>query len=146
MQDNSEIFKLLLAAEELVLQELVDYLQTYFIENKTEWMEQHFELIHRTSFQSNSLLQLQQFCTDLMAKSPEKIFKSLDFTSLPEKSLVSLIKRDDLQMKEIEVWEHVLKWGLEKNPTLLPDPVTWLDDDFKIMKNTLLNCLPLIRF
>ncbi|POG79413.1 hypothetical protein GLOIN_2v502966 [Rhizophagus irregularis DAOM 181602=DAOM 197198] len=77
-------------------------------------MEQHFEFIHRTSFQYNSLLEIQRFCTDFMAKSPEKVFKSLDFTSLPEKSLVQLIKRDDLQMKEIEVWEHVLEWVLHK--------------------------------
>src|SRR5207248_7372592 len=69
-----------------------------------------------------------------------------DFTSLPERSLISLIKRDDLQMKEVEVWEHVLKWGLEKNATLIADPVTWSDNDFKIMENTLQNCLPLIRF
>jgi hypothetical protein len=81
-----------------------------------------------------------------MAKSRKKLFKSFDFTSFPEKSLVSLIKRDDLQMKEIEIWEHVLKWGLEKNPTLLPDPTTWSDDDFKIMENTLQHCLRLIRF
>jgi hypothetical protein len=81
-----------------------------------------------------------------MAKFPEKIFKSLDFISLPEKSLVSLIKKDDLQMKEIEIWDHVLKWGLENNPTLLPDPTTWSDDDFKMMENTLQHCIPLIRF
>jgi hypothetical protein len=28
--------------------------------------------------------------------------------------LVSLIKRDDLQMKEVEVWEHVLNGVLHK--------------------------------
>jgi hypothetical protein len=136
----------LIAADELLLQELVDYIQEYLIENKFDWIEQNFELTHRKSFQSNSLLELQKFCLDFMAKSPEKVFKSLDFTSLSEKSLVSLIKRDDLQMKEVEIWEHVLKWGLEKNPTLLPDPATWSDDDFKIMENTLQHCLPLIRF
>ena len=81
-------------------------------------------LLFKTSFQSNSLLEIQQFCTDFMAKFPDKVFKSLDFASLPEKSLVSLIKRDDLQMKEIEIWENVLKWGLEKNSTLIPDPDT----------------------
>ncbi|EXX58384.1 hypothetical protein RirG_198520 [Rhizophagus irregularis DAOM 197198w] len=59
----------MVAANELFLQELVDHLQDYLI------------------------------CTDLMAKSPENIFKSFDFISLPEKSLVSLIKRYDLQMK-----------------------------------------------
>ena len=90
-KDTSDLLKVLVASDELLLQELVDYLQKYLVENKSEWAEQHFELIHRISFQSNNLLQLQQFCTDFMAKSPEKIFKSLDFTSLPEKSLVQLI-------------------------------------------------------
>ena len=146
VQDTSDILKLLIAADELFLQELIDYLQKYLIENESEWVEQHFELIHRTSFQFNSLSELQRFCTDFMAKSPEKIFKSFDFTSLPEKSLVSLIKRDDLQMKEVEVWEHVLKWGLAQNPTLIPDPSAWSDDDFKTMENTLQCCLPSVRF
>ncbi|CAB4431882.1 unnamed protein product [Rhizophagus irregularis] len=144
--ETSEILEVLIAANELLLQELVDYLQEYLIVNKAEWIEQHFALTHRTSFQSNSLLGLQKFCTDFMDKSPEKVFKSLDFTSLSETSLISLIKKDDLQMKEAEIWEHVLKWGLEKNPTLLPDPTTWSDDDFKIMENTLQYCLSLIRF
>ncbi|EXX64781.1 hypothetical protein GLOIN_2v1779084 [Rhizophagus irregularis DAOM 181602=DAOM 197198] len=145
-QEPSEILKVLIAADELLLQELVDYLQGYLIKKKSGWMEQYFELIYQTGFQSNSLLALQQYCTNFMAKFPEKIFKSLDFTSLSEKSLLSLIKRDDLQMKEIEIWEHVLKWGLEKNPTLFPDPTTWSDNDFEIMENTLQHYLPLIRF
>ncbi|GES93544.1 hypothetical protein GLOIN_2v1868401 [Rhizophagus clarus] len=81
-----------------------------------------------------------------MVQSPEKILSSFNFTSLSEKSLISLIKRDGLQMKEVEVWEHVLKWGLAQNPNLIPDPITWSDDDFKKMENTLQHCLPLIRF
>ncbi|GES90294.1 BTB/POZ protein [Rhizophagus clarus] len=145
-QEPLEILNVLVAADQLLLQELIDYLQEYLIENKSEWMQQYFELIYRTSFQSNSLLELQLYCTNFMANSPDKVFKSLDFISLSEKSLVSLIERDDLQMKEVEIWEHVLKWGLEKNPTLILDPTTWSDDDFKMMKNTLQHCLPLIRF
>ncbi|GBB83393.1 hypothetical protein RclHR1_10110005 [Rhizophagus clarus] len=145
-QDTLEILKILIAANELLFNEIVDYLQTYIIENKVDWIEQNFELIHRTSFQSSNFLELQKFCTSFMAKFPEKIFKSLDFTSLPEKSLISLLKRDDLEMKEIEVWEHVLKWGLAKNPMLTLNPSTWTDDDFKTMENSLQHCLPLIRF
>jgi len=81
-----------------------------------------------------------------MLQSPEKILKSFDFTSISERSLISIIKKDDLQMKEVEIWEHVLKWGLARNQTLNPDPKTWSDDDFEKMKNTLQHCLPLIRF
>uniref|UniRef100_U9UNW6 BTB domain-containing protein n=1 Tax=Rhizophagus irregularis (strain DAOM 181602 / DAOM 197198 / MUCL 43194) TaxID=747089 RepID=U9UNW6_RHIID len=145
-KEPSEILRVLTTADQLCLQEIVDYLQEYLINNEFEWMEQHFGLVYQIGFQSNSLLEIQNFCTNCMTKSPQKIFKSFDFTLLSEKSLISLIKRDDLQMKEIEVWEYVLKWGLEKNSTLLPDPTTWSDDDFKMMENTLQHCLPLVRF
>ena len=126
--------KVLVAANELLLQELVDYLQRYLIEVKFKWIEQNFERTYRTSLQYNSFLELQRFCADFMAKSPEKIFKSLDFTSLPEKSLISLIKRDDLQMDEVKIWERVLKWGLAQNPTLISDPATCTDGNFITME------------
>ncbi|GES93569.1 hypothetical protein GLOIN_2v1882540 [Rhizophagus clarus] len=145
-QETSDFLKVLAAADELLLQELVDYLQKYLIENKSEWMKENFEFTQQISLRSNNLVELQQFCADFIAKSPEKIFKTLCFTSISEKFLVSLIKRDDLQMKEIEVWEHVLKWGLAQNSTFNPDPDTWSDDDFETMKNTLQHCLPLVRF
>ncbi|GES93555.1 hypothetical protein GLOIN_2v1868421 [Rhizophagus clarus] len=142
----SDFLKISAAADELGLQELVDYLQKYLIENKSEWLEQNFGFTQQIISQSNNLLELQEFCTNLMAQYPERIFNSFDFTLLSEKSLISLIKREDLQMKEIEVWEHVIKWGLAQNPNLIPDPKTWSDDDFRTMKNTLQQCLPLIRF
>src|SRR5438045_1526690 len=109
-------------------------------------MEEHFDITQRISSQSNNLIKLQQFCADFVAKSPERIFNSLYFTSLPEKYLVQIIKIDDLQMKEVDIWENVLKWGLVQNPNLIQDPSTWSDDDFKTMENTLQHCLPLIRF
>ncbi|CAB4418670.1 unnamed protein product [Rhizophagus irregularis] len=145
-QDTLYFLKILAAADKLCLQELVNYLQNYLIENKSEWIEQHFGFTQQISSQSNNLLDLQELCTNLMVQSPGKVFKSFDFTSLSEKSLISLIKRDDLQMKEVEVWENVLKWGLAQNQTLIPDSSTWTDDDFKKMKITLRNCIPLVRF
>uniref|UniRef100_U9UQT7 Kelch-like protein 17 n=1 Tax=Rhizophagus irregularis (strain DAOM 181602 / DAOM 197198 / MUCL 43194) TaxID=747089 RepID=U9UQT7_RHIID len=144
--DTSDFLKILAAADNLHLQELINYLQKFLIENKSEWIVQNFGFTQQISSTSNNLLDLQEFCTKLMAQSPEKILLSFNFTLLSEKSLISLIKRDDLQMKEVEVWEHVLKWGLAKNPTLIPDPKTWSDDDFKKMENTLEHCLPLVRF
>src|SRR5581483_9834108 len=100
--------------------------------DKTEWMEQHFGLTYHTSFKSDSLSKLQEFCTDRMNRSPEKIFVSIDF--------ILLIKRDDLQIDEVKIWDHVLKWGLAQNPKLNPDPVTWSEDDIKMMETTLQKC------
>ena len=88
-QEPSDILNVLAAADVLRLQEPIDYLQKYLIENKSEWMEEHFEITQRISSQSNSLLELQQFCVEFIAKSPEKIFKSLHF---PKNLYLKLLK------------------------------------------------------
>ena len=116
----------MVSADELRLQEIVDHLQKYLIEIKSEWVEKILNLFTKQSSQSSNLL-----------KSPDKVFKSPYFASLSEKSLTSIIKRDDLKVKEVEVWEHVLKWDLARNLTLIPDPKTW---NFKVMENTIQYC------
>ena len=49
-------------------------------------------------------------------------------------------------MNEIQVWKHVLKWGLAQNPELPTNPTDFSKDDFKILKNTLQQCVPFVKF
>src|SRR5688572_22716788 len=95
---------------------------------------------------NDSFSELQKYCTDLMSKESNKLFTSLDFSSVSEKLLVSLIQSDILQMSEIQIWEHVLKWALARNPELPPDPSSFSKDDFNSLKNTLQQCIPFIKF
>src|SRR3954447_24523962 len=81
-----------------------------------------------------------------MSKEPGKIFNSPSFTSISEKSLVSLILHDNLRMSEAQVWEYVLKWGLAQNPGLPSDITSFSKDDFSVLKNTLQRCIPFISF
>ncbi|GBB84335.1 hypothetical protein RclHR1_10960004 [Rhizophagus clarus] len=142
----SDIIKILKAASELNLEELINYLQTFLIENETNWVEQSFNIIYQMSFEYNCLSNLQKFCTELTSNEPEKIFKSINFTSIPEKLLVSLVQNDHLRMDEIQVWEHVLRWGLSQNPELSHDPMNLSKNEFNILENTLQQCVPFIRF
>ena len=80
--DTLDIFKILVAANELSLHELIPYLESFLIKNKTNWMEQNFNLIYQLSFENGSFLKLQEYCTDLISKNPDKIMKSLNFTSI----------------------------------------------------------------
>ena len=144
--DNSDIIKILVAANELSLQELFPYLESFLIENKANWMEQNFDLIYQTSFENNSFLQHQKYCTDLISKEPSKIFNSPNFSLIPEKLLVSLIQNENAQIGELQIWEHVIKWGLAQNPELPSDIKSYSKDDFNALKNTLQQCIPLIRF
>ncbi|CAB4403736.1 unnamed protein product [Rhizophagus irregularis] len=144
--DTSDIIKILAASSELSLQELITHLQLFLIENKKNWMEQNFNLIYKTSFDNDSFLKLQDFCTELISKEPEKIFNSVDFISLSEKCLISLIQHDNVQKNVIQVWEHVLKWGIAQNSELSSDPSSYSKDDFVTLKNTLQQFIPFINF
>ncbi|GES96377.1 carbohydrate-binding module family 13 protein [Rhizophagus clarus] len=144
--DTLRIFKVLVAASELNLQELVDYLQLYIIKNDKNWMDQNFSLIYQTSFENNSFLELQKYCTDLTSKRPDKILKSISLSSIPEKLLVSILQNNSHQMSEIQVWKYVVKWGIAQNPELPSDPATFSKEDFNVLKNTLQRLIPFIEF
>ncbi|GBC19514.2 BTB/POZ protein [Rhizophagus irregularis DAOM 181602=DAOM 197198] len=109
--DPTNIIKLLVAANELSLQELVTYIQSFLIENKANWMKQNFDLIYQTSYEIDSFLDLQSYYNDLISNEPDIIFKSPQIT---------VIQNDNLQISEIQVWEHVLKWGVSQNSAKLP--------------------------
>ncbi|GES76346.1 carbohydrate-binding module family 13 protein [Rhizophagus clarus] len=144
--DVTDIIKILVAANELNLQELITYLQSFLIKNKTNWMEQNIDFIYQTSFGDNSFMELQKYCTNLILKEPDKIFNSPKFSSIPEKLLVSIIQSDNLQISEIQIWESVLKWGIAQNPELPSDFADYSKDDFNVLKDTLQQCIPFIKF
>ncbi|RIA83045.1 hypothetical protein C1645_834419 [Glomus cerebriforme] len=144
--DPPDIIEILVTANQLSLQELIPYLESFLIENQTNWMEQNFDLIYRTSFENDSFLGLQDYCMDLISKESNKIFNLPSFSSIPEKLLILLIQNDDLQISEIQVWEYVLKWGLAQNSELPFDSTDFSKDDFNALKNTLQRCIPFIRF
>jgi len=73
-------------------------------------------------------------------------YPKLQCPSIPEKTLITLIQNDNLQMSGIQVWEYVLKWGISQNPELSSDPSNYSNDDFNILKNTLQQFIPLIKF
>ncbi|GBC27269.2 BTB/POZ protein [Rhizophagus irregularis DAOM 181602=DAOM 197198] len=100
--DILDIVKVLVAANELNLQELIPYLESFLL-NKANWMEQHFDLIYQISFENDAFLKLQKYCKDLISKEPSKIFNSPNYSSIPEKLLITLIQNDNLQIEEIQI-------------------------------------------
>ncbi|RHZ89661.1 hypothetical protein Glove_13g214 [Diversispora epigaea] len=140
------IFDLMLATNEFELHELTNKLETHLVDTKASWLKTHFSLIYRTIFNANNFKKLENYCNDIIVKHPSLIFDSSDFDSLPESALVSLLKRDDLQMEEVKIWDYVVEWGIIQNPTLPSSLEEWSKENFLTLKITLLQCLPLIRY
>jgi len=60
-----------------------------------------------------------------------------------------LLKRDDLQVEEIDVWDCLIKWGIEQTPGLgskNSDKAKWNQENFEDLEKTLSQFIPLIRF
>ncbi|KAG9301209.1 hypothetical protein G9A89_012592 [Geosiphon pyriformis] len=116
---GDDVLKLLAAADELELLELIKYGQEFLV-------DQSFNKIK---------------------DSPNLLFESKDFGLLTESTLVSLLKREDLNIPEIQIWESILKWGIEKVTGLNTKKLSeWTEDDFVALETEINECIPLIRY
>ena len=62
--------------------------------------------------------QLQDYCLESICEDPEPFFNSSNFPTLEESILLGLLKREDLQIDEIELWNYLLKWGIAQTSEL----------------------------
>lgn len=144
-QKGEDLIKLLIASDELLLNELQEHIQEYLLKNRSSWLQQNFAIVHKTVFQLESSKDLQEFCLITICEDPQSIFKAKDFTSLEEETLISLLNRSDLEMEEVVIWDHLLEWGIE-NSNLTIDINKWSDNDFNALRETLEHIIPTIRF
>ncbi|RHZ76566.1 hypothetical protein Glove_196g72 [Diversispora epigaea] len=122
------IFDLMMAANKFEIEELTKKLENHLIETKNSWLKSHFSLVYRSIFNGSNFKYLEKFCNDIVAKYPSLIFDAEDFTSLQESALVSLLKRDDLQLEEVIIWDYITKWGIAQN-SALPVPYKKILDE-----------------
>src|SRR5204862_5460232 len=78
-------------------------------------------------------------------KEHKILFDSDRFINLKASLLEFLLKRDDLNMNEIEIWESLLKWCFSQQ-NMKNDPAKWSKDDITKIERSLHRFIPLIRF
>ncbi|RHZ51426.1 hypothetical protein Glove_478g7 [Diversispora epigaea] len=132
--ENSVIFVLLIASNELELDELVEHLQSHLVNDNSSWLRLNFAQIYRTSYQVKNFKIIRDFCINIITKHPNAIFESENFHSLPEDALISILNQDNLQLEESKIWEYVIEWGKVKNPTLPTNLNKWTSDNFLSLK------------
>jgi len=93
-----------------------------------------------------SLSNLQEFCLETICFEPELFFNSEKFINLPADLLEVVLKRDDLNLIEIEVWENLIKWGLAQGLTIDQDVSKWNQENFDNFQKMIHKFIPLIRF
>src|SRR6266511_44355 len=144
--DASEILELLEACDELNFNELVEDLQSHLLIDHKEWIQQNLIYFYKFSSKHQTFNLLQGYCNELIDDNSESLLNSGDMVLIEKSMLITILKKDILGLDEINIWDHVIKWGIEQNKELRKDISGWNKEDFKILKDTLEDIIPLIRF
>src|SRR3954454_20644183 len=143
---GSDILKLLIAVDELNIQTLIPFIQEYLIKHQLEYLQQNSVETLKTIYQHESFTDLWNFYLEKICEEPEILFNSDKFINLNAPLLELLLKRDDLILDEIFIWDSLIKWCLAQNPNILQDAEKWNKEDIMVMERTIQRFIPLIRF
>uniref|UniRef100_U9SNW7 Serine-enriched protein n=1 Tax=Rhizophagus irregularis (strain DAOM 181602 / DAOM 197198 / MUCL 43194) TaxID=747089 RepID=U9SNW7_RHIID len=148
-QSGENILGLLVASDELLLEELFRHVRDYLIEKQTKWVHENFVLVLNAVFRLDNCKKLQDYCLESICENPLPFFSSKIFSSINKEILFDLLERDDLQIKEVIIWDYLIKWGVEQTSGLgneSSNRAKWNNKDYKKLKKTLNQFIPLIRF
>ncbi|GBC03407.1 hypothetical protein RclHR1_05100003 [Rhizophagus clarus] len=144
-----DVMKLLIAVDELNIQQLIPYIQEYLIKHQTEFLYQNPIGVLETIYQHKTFMDLftdlWDFCLEKVCEEPKILFNSDEFINLEESLLESLLKSDNLNMDEIKIWEGLLKWCFAQQ-NMENDPTKWTKDDITKIEESLQRFIPLMRF
>src|SRR5438874_1798746 len=144
--DACEILELLEACDELNFIELIEDLQNHLLIEHEEWIQKNLVHIHEFSLKYQTFNLLQGYYNELIDDNPELLLKSGDMVSIEKSMLITILKKDDLELDETNIWDCVIQWGIGQNQELRKDISEWNEEDFKILKDILEDIIPLIRF
>ncbi|EXX57222.1 hypothetical protein RirG_209140 [Rhizophagus irregularis DAOM 197198w] len=141
-----DILKLLIAVDGLGIQTLVIHTQEYLIEHQFEYLQQNPIVILETIYQHETFMDLFNLSLKKICGEPEILFSSDEFMSLKPSLLELLLKRDDLLLDEIVIWDNLIKWCFAQHSNISQDPTQWNNEEFTLMERTISKFIPLVRF
>ncbi|GBB93830.1 hypothetical protein RclHR1_02240002 [Rhizophagus clarus] len=141
--NNNSLVDIIVVADDFVSPKVIQQLEEYLHQNETAWkFPEDF-----VKFQHDKFPNLSKYSFDWICNNPRILFDSKDFLKTKEDILIELLKRDDLKLEEIEIWEYLIKWGIKYTDSTLDNDLSkWVSLDFTKLGSTIRKCIPHIRF
>ncbi|GBC00443.1 hypothetical protein RclHR1_03860008 [Rhizophagus clarus] len=138
-----DLFSLLMAVDELNIQSLILRIEEHLIKYQHEFLKQNPMKILETIYQNESFISLLDW---FFNKICENFVSSDKFVTIKPHLLEFLLKRDDLYLEEIDIWNNLMRWASAQHPTIPKDITKWSSEEVTVMERTLNRYIPLIRF
>ncbi|CAG8618054.1 11454_t:CDS:2, partial [Dentiscutata heterogama] len=110
-QSSFNILALLVACDELMLEKLVDHVQKHLINQESTWLQKNFIFALHTVLKLQSCKAVQDYIMMTICEDPKPFFELKEFLTLDKDILLSLVKRSDMGIEEIDLWKNLVNWG-----------------------------------
>src|SRR6185369_4642036 len=144
--ENISWIVLLGGANKLGLRTFCTAVGDYLIEQQEEWIKQNILTVYNYASSTGEPQRLGDYCNQLMLSSPDIILKSGSMVDLPKATFISLIKNNELNMDEVDIWLSVIQWAINQISGLSDNPTNWSLHDVAAIKDIVAEYVPHIRF
>src|ERR1043166_7759660 len=142
--DGVSLVNIVVAADELEMLDVSQQLEERLLKSDSDW---RFPKDFITICQHDHFTNLYKVALRLVCRNPKILFETKDFLTMEKNILIRLLRCDDLELDEIEIWNYLIKWGIENTDFILDDDSTeWEPTDFMNLENIIHDCIPHIRF
>ncbi|RIB18451.1 hypothetical protein C2G38_1347210 [Gigaspora rosea] len=131
------------------------YVQEHLIKNHSSWLLTNLIISLNFVCQHSHFQELYDAILNSTCRNPYSLFKSDDFPLLENIALECILKSDELELEEIEIWDYLIEWCIANSKKLLDQNIThcsdediknWSDNQFTALKETISPFIPLIRY
>ncbi|GBC08561.1 hypothetical protein RclHR1_08210006 [Rhizophagus clarus] len=145
-----DVLRVLIAADELKIKTLIVYFNKYLIKHQNEFLQHNpieiLETVYQVNQRDELFSDLWNYCLEEICTKSDILFKPNKFVNLKASLVELLLRRDDLYLDEIVIWESLIKWCFAQHDDISQDPMQWNKEDIPTMERTIHKFIPLIRF
>ncbi|RIA94057.1 hypothetical protein C1645_803730 [Glomus cerebriforme] len=138
-----ELLDIMIASDDLELNTITKLVEDFLIGNHQRYLRNSSIEILQIVYHQQTFNNIKEYCLEAICFEPEILFNSVMFVDLSAPILEDILKRDDLNLIEIEIWENLIKWGLAQEAILNNDKSK---EKFDLLEGILHRFIPLIRF
>ncbi|CAG8747302.1 24408_t:CDS:2 [Dentiscutata erythropus] len=145
--DAEGVYGLFCAADEFMLDDLIDHIPDNIGKDMDFWQDQDCIPVINTIFGIDSYKKLRRHLVRKINSNPQWLLAIEDLSSIEEYILIGLLSQKNLTFDHITRWDLIIKWSLCRNPSLDKVKVKkWSDDEFGLLGLSVRNLIPLIEF
>ncbi|CAG8632162.1 2593_t:CDS:1, partial [Dentiscutata heterogama] len=145
--DIKTLLDIMVASDELVLQDLIDQIQNHFICLPTDLLIPYLIPLITTCYNYPSFEKLLHNIIKTLYHDPSLLLRQTNLSLLQQPVLIWILEEIHYLLDDEDIWGCIINWGIGQHSSLMNTNVTdWSKLEFSILNETIYPLLKFIRF